>query len=394
MPQKTTWEIYEIRHSRGLGYPVTVRHQFVDGHGQRRHFRTKVRAKLERDKAKALFIQEGKLAAGMDEQHRRNAAQAVRLLPTGWTLTRWAQFVADHVRRTTQVLSIEETIDRFLVSKEKASIYHSNDLSRRLKKWAETANQGQPMHTVTTQEIETYLTQYSGQNFINHRAALSNLFGYAFKVGATPENPLLTIEKPRIKRARPAILNDKEFATLLNRARIKRRFDVLSWLVLGGLVGLRPFEVLRLEWAGIHFQTREIRVEPGWTKTHRARVIPLQPNALEWLRLVAAHTAEKRGRVMPLESTWNNRWRRWRQDEDAPLPLPWWVGKDDVLRHSYGTYRAAILRNSHNLAEEMGNSVAIVRTYYDTVVSPSVAKLWWKITPERPKNVVLMKAAA
>jgi hypothetical protein len=52
------------------------------------------------------------------------------------------------------------------------------------------------------------------------------------------------------------------------------------------------------------------------------------------------------------------------------------------------------LRNSHNLAEEMGNSVTIVRTYYDAVVSPSVAKLWWKIRPARPKNVVPMKAAA
>jgi hypothetical protein len=41
-------------------------------------------------------------------------------------------------------------------------------------------------------------------------------------------------------------LNDEEFETLLNRARTQRRFDVLSWLVLGGLVGLRPYEVLRL----------------------------------------------------------------------------------------------------------------------------------------------------
>ena len=55
----------------------------------------------------------------------------------------------------------------------------------------------QPIHAVTKQEIESYLAQYSAQNFINHRAALSNLFGYAFKIGATPENPLLTIEKPR-----------------------------------------------------------------------------------------------------------------------------------------------------------------------------------------------------
>jgi integrase len=277
------------------------------------------------------------------------------------------------------------------VTKEKASQYHLNDLSRRLKRWAETWDQTQPIHSVTKQELETYLSQYSTQNFINHRAALSNLFGYAFKVGAAPENPLSTIEKPRIKRARPAILSDTEFATLLSRARSHDRFDALAWLVLGGLVGLRPYEVLRLEWAGIHFQTREIRIEPGWTKTHRARVIPLQANALEWLRLIAAHTKEKTGRVMPSESTWNNRWQRWRQEEDAPLPLAWWVGKDDILQHSYGTYRAAMLRNSHNLAEEMGNSVTMVRTYYDAVVSPSVAKLWWKIRPAEPRNVVPTK---
>jgi hypothetical protein len=52
-----------------------------------------------------------------------------------------------------------------------------------------------------------------------------------------------------------------------------------------------------------------------------------------------------------------------------------------------------MLRNSHNLAEEMGNSITIVRTYYDAVVSPSVAKLWWRITPEQPENAVPRKAA-
>jgi integrase len=237
-------------------------------------------------------------------------------------------------------LSIEEALDRFLMTKEKTSDFHSNDLARRLKRWAETRDRIRPIHAVTKQEVESYLAQYSAQNFINHRVALSSLFDYAFKIGATPDNPVLTIEKPRIKRARPAVLDDEEYEALLNRALTQRRFDVLSWLALGGLVGLRPYEVLRLEWTGIHFQTREIRVEPGWTKTHRARIVPLQPNAFEWLKLIASRTAEKRGKVMPSASTWNNRWRRWRQEEDTPLPLRWWVGKDDVLRHSYGTYRA------------------------------------------------------
>jgi len=46
---------------------------------------------------------------------------------------------------------------------------------------AKTRDRTQPIHAVTKQEIESYLAQYSAQNFINHRAALSNLFGYAFK---------------------------------------------------------------------------------------------------------------------------------------------------------------------------------------------------------------------
>jgi hypothetical protein len=41
---------------------------------------------LERDKAKALFTQEGKLAAGMDKQHRRDAAQAIGLLRGDWAI--------------------------------------------------------------------------------------------------------------------------------------------------------------------------------------------------------------------------------------------------------------------------------------------------------------------
>lgn len=48
-------------------------------------------------------------------------------------------------------------------------------------------------------------------------------------------------------------------------------------------------------------------------------------------------------------------------------------GKQDILRHSYGTHRMAIVRNAHQVAEEMGNSVAIVRRHYDAVLEPSKA---------------------
>ena len=71
-----------------------------------------------------------------------------------------------------------------------------------------------------------------------------------------------------------------------------------------------------------------------------------------------------------------------------------WRGKQDILRHSYGTHRMAIIRSAHQVAEEMGNSVAIVRRHYDAVLEPSKAIVWWEIQPKESGNVVPMKAVA
>ena len=83
---------------------------------------------------------------------------------------------------------------------------------------------------MTTQEIEVYLSRYAEQNFINHRAAFSNLFGYALKIGAVRENPVSKIDKPRIMRSKPPILAIEEFAALLNHAYAQGRTDVSSRL--------------------------------------------------------------------------------------------------------------------------------------------------------------------
>jgi hypothetical protein len=60
-------------------------------------------------------------------------------------------------------LTVKEAIDHFLVTKEKTSHFHSNDLTRRLQKWADTIDLTQPIHSFTKQEIESYLAQYSAK---------------------------------------------------------------------------------------------------------------------------------------------------------------------------------------------------------------------------------------
>jgi hypothetical protein len=71
---------------------------------------------------------------------------------------------------------------------------------------------------------------------------------------------------------------------------------------------------------------------------------------MEWLRI--AYDLRKRDeRILPNHNTYTHRFVAWREtNHDMAV----WKGKQDILRHSYGTHRMALVRNAHQVAEEMG----------------------------------------
>jgi hypothetical protein len=386
---KTDWKIYEIQHRRGPDASLNTRYQFTDGQGKRRHFATKAKAKIEAGKDKALYHQEGRLAAGLTDEQRRDAASAVKLLPLGWTLTQAAKFSADHVSRIKITLSIDETVKRFLESRESRSDMHYKDLNRRLNRWLATIDPTRDVATVEKAAIEGYLAEYAGRNQLNHLRTLSNFFRFAGKIGAIGAVPTNGIEIS-FRRSKVSYLESKVFADLLVKAYEQNEADVLVWLVLGGFLGLSPFEAYHAYWSGVKWETSEFRVEADWSKTRRSRVLPIQPNVMEWLRI--AHDLRKRDEgILPNHNTFTHRFVAWREQNHD---MAFWRGKQDILRHSYGTHRLAMVRNAHQVAEEMGNSVAIVRRHYDAVLEPSKAMLWWVIRPKQPQNVLAMEAVA
>jgi hypothetical protein len=65
------------------------------------------------------------------------------------------------------------------------------------------------------------------------------------------------------------------------------------------------------------------------------------------------------------------------------------------LRHSYGSYRASILKNEHELADEMGNSVDMVRRHYRNPRPKSQARAYFAIFPKHtPANVTPIESVA
>ena len=67
--------------------------------------------------------------------------------------------------------------------------------------------------------------------------------------------------------------------------------------------------------------------------------------------------------------------------------------KQNVLRHSFISYRLAQLQNINQLALEAGNSPKMIHQHYRELATPEQARTWFSIVPERAKNIVSLRRA-
>jgi integrase len=142
-------------------------------------------------------------------------------------------------------------------------------------------------------------------------------FRFSAKIGTIGTVPTAGIDIS-FRRSRAAYLESKVFADLLVKAYEQNEADILVWLVLGGFLGLRPFEAYHAFWSGVKWETSEFRVEAEWSKTRRSRVLPIQPNALEWLR-IAYHLRKRDERILPSHNTYTQRFVTWRKTNTERL---------------------------------------------------------------------------
>jgi integrase len=60
--------------------------------------------------------------------------------------------------------------------------------------------------------------------------------------------------------------------------------EMVPWFVLGLFAGLRPEETLRLDWADIDFERRQIDLPAKKAKGRTRRIIPMESNLIGWLK--------------------------------------------------------------------------------------------------------------
>lgn len=167
-----------------------------------------------------------------------------------------------------------------------------------------------------------------------------------------------------------------------------------------------------LRWEDLDWDEREIIVRDVTSKVRRTRVVPFHQITMEWLlpyRQPRGYIAPQKridrefGRGVRLERAINrllNQAPRLRESRPLQLDMPGlteaspaallteFAWRKNALRHSYGSYRASILKNEHELAEEMGTSVAMIRKHYRNPRPMSEARAYFGLRPQIASTIV------
>lgn len=254
--------------------------------------------------------------------------------------------------------------------RRKLSDRHRADLKSRLKQFREDFGSRQ-IAEVSMREVEAWLHRLdmSPQTWTNYARVIGSVFSLAAKRGFLVTNPLTGLDKPKIVRKAPPILTASELSKLLHAAEPHLR----PLLVLQSFCGIRRAEASRLCWKHIHLDgaTPYVELPSEVTKTNRRRTCDIPPCAVAWLNPLAGLPES------PLGLT-ESEYRKHLEAAAEAAGITW---EENLLRHSFGTYRLAVTKNAATVAEEMGNSAGVVRTHYTNVANPEEALAWWKVAP-------------
>lgn len=187
------------------------------------------------------------------------------------------------------------------------------------------------------------------------RGRLSSFGAWLAKRQYIPENPTRYIDVGHYDPRPPRVLTPQEAERVMTMAAEYRDGMFAGMFALALFAGLRHGEILWLTWEDLCLdeKTPIIRVGRGKIRGRRAvRVVPIEPALLSWLKWF-------RQKGFPLVNTSSDA-RKIRE------VVNW---QEDIARHSWISYRLALIGDEVKVAREAGNSPDVIYRHYFQLVS-------------------------
>ena len=184
--------------------------------------------------------------------------------------------------------------------------------------------------------------------------------GYLVKDGS----PFPAMMRYKETKSAVSIFTPEHIASLLKKADATLK----PFLALGAFAGLRTAELQRLDWSEVDLDRDFITVDANKAKTRQRRLVPVSDNLKLWL----TPYKQASGPVCLYQ----------RPQMAAARLCEGFAWKDNGLRHSFISYRLAILHDTARVALEAGNSPEVIFGHYRELVTPDAAKEWFDVNPK------------
>lgn len=346
---------------------------------------------------RAIYVQSRDLLKASDTPLNVAVAEfvnAAKHLPPGVTMREAVNFYLKRNPTCFPRRTVTDVVEELLQAKQKAgrSELHLCDLESRLGRFGEAFQMN--IGEVTGQMIEKYLNGMAvcGRTKANHLGHITALFNFAIRRKFLPKDALdevKAVERPEEAPSEIHIFTVEEMSELLSTA----RHEMIPWLAIGAFAGLRTAEINRLDWSEIHLADGHIEIKAKKSKTASRRNAPLPANLAAWLGPYANRT----GPVTPFANMVNQvNWlvgdvNKLRKQRGNKTVMRW---KHNGLRHSFASYRTALINDVARVALECGNTPQMIFGNYRQVVTEASAKKWFAISPLPHENILPLPAAA
>jgi integrase len=230
-----------------------------------------------------------------------------------------------------------------------------------------------PILAITPQDLGDFLSQWSGRTRNNYLTFFVLLFNFAKGKYLPAGEPTAAdmLERDVVAPSEVEIWTPDEAKRILDAAEPEE----LPFFAISMFAGIRTKELTLMDWSQVrpHHDPDESHIEikaQGSKKQAGRRIVPILPALAAYLKVIKP---PKTGRIVP---NVNMTPRQFKVAETAGLK---W--KHNASRHSFGSYRMAEIKNAFHVAEEMGNSPAMVKKHYFQAVTKAEAARFWAIRP-------------
>jgi integrase len=282
-----------------------------------------------------------------------------------------------------------EAVDEFIAIK-KANQGNSTQNVKTLKKHLEPIAlrfADCSLASITVSQIESHLSanpKHSNRTRRNVRASLVTFFRWCRSMGYLPEGETAAekTSTPIVADSIPETYQPEQLRTLLDNVNP----EFLPWLATAAFAGVRTDEISPipgskkspLDWSDFKWERDLIIIRPETAKTKRRRVVPILPALRSWLYEIKRDSG-------PIHQTHAPTKRGKGKDAQAEtVRLGTLIGgwKSNAIRHSFISYRAAIVSLGQT-AMEAGNSEAEAKASYNDAKGADEAEVWFSLLKTR-----------